>query len=68
MMGADTEAPGSSGRGDCLERQIAVQKAVIQAIALTARFGEMPAAQHRLRQLEVELHGLRRRSGRPKRS
>jgi hypothetical protein len=68
MMGADTEAPGASGRGDCLERQIAVQKAVIQAIALTGRFGEMPAAQHRLRQLEVELHGLRRGSSRPKRS
>jgi hypothetical protein len=68
MMGADTDAPAASGRGDCLERQIAFQKAVIQAIALTGRFGEMPAAQHRLRQLEVELLGLRRRSGRPRRN
>jgi hypothetical protein len=68
MMAADTDAPDASDRQDCLERQSAVQKTVIQAVALTGRFGEMPAAQHRLRQLEVELRGLRRRSGRPRQS
>jgi hypothetical protein len=40
---ADTGPPGSSGvvrgREVCLERQIAFQKGVIQAIALTGRFG-----------------------------
>jgi hypothetical protein len=69
---ADTDPPGASGvvrsREDCLERQIAFQKGVIQAIALTGRFGEMPAAQHRLHRLESELFGLRRKSGRSRRT
>jgi hypothetical protein len=42
-VGAETGPAGASDRED-LERQIAFQKAAIQAIALTGRFGEMPAA------------------------
>jgi hypothetical protein len=48
-------------------RQIAFQKGVIQAAALAECFNEMPVAQHRLRQLESERQGLRRKSRRPRR-
>jgi hypothetical protein len=55
-VGAETGPAGASDRED-LERQIAFQKAAIQAIALTGRFGEMPAAPHRLHQLEASCKG-----------
>jgi hypothetical protein len=67
-MGADTDPPGASGREDCLERQTDAQKGIIRVVAQAGRFGEMPAAQHRLHQLESELRGLRRKNGRSRRS
>jgi len=71
-MDADSDPPDASGvvggGEDRLVRQIASQKGVIIAIALAGRFGEMPAAQHRPRQLESKLLGLRRKSGRSRRS